>query len=128
MLGRAPLVASLALAIGRVAGATGAGARGVPGSVSAAARMASPAPAMTPPASRPPLRNVRRSTLLCSFGSMLSMRALILGPAVALGLGVRAAPAAAGQSGPTCTPASLDNSALQDGLVTVSPVDRKSTR
>jgi Arylsulfotransferase (ASST) len=53
---------------------------------------------------------------------MLSIRALILGPAVALGLGVLAPAATAGQSGPTCTPASLDNSALQDGLVTVSPV------
>jgi hypothetical protein len=53
---------------------------------------------------------------------MLSMRALILGPAVALGLGVFAPAAAAGRAGPTCTPASLDNSALQDGSVTVSPV------
>ena len=41
---------------------------------------------------------------------------------MALGLGALAAPASAGQPGPTCTPASLDNSALQAGLVTVSPV------
>ena len=36
----------------------------------------------------PPFRKVRRSSLLSSRGSMLSMRALILGPAAVLGLGL----------------------------------------
>jgi hypothetical protein len=58
---------------------------------------------------------------------MLSMRALILGSAVALALGADAASARAGsavpqQAAPTCTPASLDNSALQDRAVTISPL------
>jgi len=53
---------------------------------------------------------------------MFSMRALILGPAVALVVGLPAPLAEAGQPGPTCTPASLSNSALQDGAVTVSPL------
>ena len=56
------------------------------------------------------------------FGSMPSMRALILGAAVAVGLGLAAHPAVAAQTGPTCAPATLDNSALQDGSVTVSPL------
>ena len=50
------------------------------------------------------------------------MRALILGPAVALGLGTVAGTAEAEPPGPTCTPARLNNSALQDGSVTVSPL------
>src|ERR1700689_1531062 len=91
-------------------------------SVSAAALIASPAPASTPPAISPPLRNARRSTLLCCCGSMLSIRALILGPAVAVGLGLTAQAAAAAETGSTCAPTTLDNSALQDGLVTVSPL------
>jgi hypothetical protein len=41
---------------------------------------------------------------------------------VALGLGFPAQTAAAAQSGPACAPATLDNSALQDGAVTVSPL------
>ena len=53
---------------------------------------------------------------------MFSTRALILGPAVAVGLGLAASSAAAGQPGPTCTPASLNNSALKAGAVTVSPL------
>jgi hypothetical protein len=53
---------------------------------------------------------------------MLSTRALILGPAIALGLGLSATGTAAAQSAPTCTPATLDNSALADGAVTVSPL------
>jgi hypothetical protein len=50
------------------------------------------------------------------------MRALILGPAVALGVGLSAQAALAVQAGPSCAPATLDNSALQDGAVTVSPL------
>jgi Arylsulfotransferase (ASST) len=50
------------------------------------------------------------------------MRALILGPALALGLASPAAFAAAAQAGPTCTPATLNNSALQQGALTVSPL------
>jgi hypothetical protein len=50
------------------------------------------------------------------------MRALILGAAVAVGPGFAAPTAAAGQAGPACAPATLDNSALQDGSVTVSPL------
>jgi hypothetical protein len=41
---------------------------------------------------------------------------------VALGLGFAAQTAAAVQTGPACAPATLDNSALQDGSVTVSPL------
>jgi len=41
---------------------------------------------------------------------------------VALGVGLAAASAEAGQSGPTCLPARLSNSALTDGVVTVSPL------
>jgi hypothetical protein len=58
---------------------------------------------------------------------MLSMRALILGSALALASGVDpaialAASAVPQQVAPTCTPASLDNSALQDRAVTISPL------
>jgi Arylsulfotransferase (ASST) len=56
---------------------------------------------------------------------MFSMRALIVGPTVVLGLGVAVAlsPApATALVAPTCGPSSLDNSALQDGTVTVSPL------
>lgn len=54
---------------------------------------------------------------------MRSVRALILGPLVALGLGVAGLTAtAAAQSAPTCVPTSLDVSALQAGAVTVSPL------
>jgi len=52
---------------------------------------------------------------------MLSMRALILG-AGALGLALVGVSAAAAQTGPACAPATLNNSALQDGVVTVSPL------
>src|SRR5579862_7652279 len=71
---------------------------GVLESLSAAAAIAAAAPARAPPATSPAFRNVRRSTFLCSFGSMPSMRALILGPAVALGLGFSAHAAAAAQA------------------------------
>ncbi len=52
------------------------------------------------------------------------MRALVLGPLLALGpLGFAGLTAtAAAQSAPTCVPASIDNSALQAGAVTVSPL------
>jgi hypothetical protein len=53
---------------------------------------------------------------------MLSIRALILGPAVAVGLGFTAQVAAASQAAPACAPSTLDNSALQAGLVTISPL------
>jgi hypothetical protein len=55
---------------------------------------------------------------------MRSMRALFLGPVIALGLGFAGltATAVAQPAAPTCVPASLDNSALQAGAVTVSPL------
>jgi Arylsulfotransferase (ASST) len=58
---------------------------------------------------------------------MSCMRALILGSALALALGTDAASALAKsavpqQAAPACTPASLDNSALQDRTVTISPL------
>jgi hypothetical protein len=54
---------------------------------------------------------------------MLSMRVLILGAGLALGVAFMGAPLAAAQAtGPACVPATLDNSALQDGIVTVSPL------
>ncbi|HEX5853646.1 MAG TPA: arylsulfotransferase family protein, partial [Solirubrobacteraceae bacterium] len=53
---------------------------------------------------------------------MRSIRALILGPAVALGLGLVTASVAAARSAPTCGPRTLNTSALQAGAVTVSPL------
>ncbi len=54
---------------------------------------------------------------------MRRVRALILGPLLALGLGFAGLTAtAAAQSAPACVPASLDVSALQAGAVTVSPL------
>ncbi len=111
-----------------VAGAT-AGTRAVlggelepPSLSTAAAAIAAPAPASSPPATSPCLIAVRLSTLLSCSGSMLSMRALILGAVATLGLALAAGSAAAAQTGPACAPATLDNSALQDGVVTVSPL------
>src|SRR5580704_14538822 len=103
------------LGLGRVLGA------GEPPSGSAAAPIASPAPASAPPI-RVPFKNVRRSTLLCCAASMRSISALILGPAMVVGLGLVAQPAVAGQTAPACAPAALDNSALQAGSLTVSPL------
>src|ERR1035437_316120 len=87
----------------------------------AARRIASPAPPSAPPAMRPPFRNVRRSTFLLCFGSMFSMRTLILWTACALGA-LQAVVAAAAGASPPCTPATLNNSALLGGAVTVSPL------
>jgi hypothetical protein len=53
---------------------------------------------------------------------MLAMRALILGPAATLALVPAIASAAASRSAPTCTPATIDNSAVLSGSVTVSPM------
>ncbi len=53
---------------------------------------------------------------------MLSMRVLILGAGATLGLALAGSSVAAAQTGPTCTPATLNNSALQDGAVTISPL------
>jgi hypothetical protein len=53
---------------------------------------------------------------------MLSMRVLILGAGATLGVALAGGGVAAAQTGPTCTPATLDNSALQDGAVTISPL------
>src|SRR5229473_1110310 len=88
--------------------------------VSATALIARPAP-RTPPAARPPLTNVRRSTLLSCARSMLAIRALILGPAATVGLAL-VTTAAVAQAAPTCTPATLNNSALAAGSVTLSPL------
>ena len=60
--------------------------------------------------------------------SCLSMRALILGPAAVAGAGARAracgrvAAARAAGAAPACEPATLNNSALLAGSVTVSPL------
>jgi hypothetical protein len=53
---------------------------------------------------------------------MLSIRALFLGPALALGLALVASASALAGSGPACGPTVLDNSAVQAGSVTVSPL------
>jgi arylsulfotransferase ASST len=53
---------------------------------------------------------------------MLAMRALILGPAATLVLVPAFASAAASRSAPTCTPATIDNSAVISGSVAVSPM------
>jgi len=53
---------------------------------------------------------------------MFSMRVVILGAGATLGLMLAGGGVAAAQSGPMCPPATLDNSALQDGTVTVSPL------
>jgi Arylsulfotransferase (ASST) len=53
---------------------------------------------------------------------MLSIRALILGPGLVVGLGLLAGSASALQVGPTCTPATLNSSAIKAGSVTVSPL------
>jgi hypothetical protein len=53
---------------------------------------------------------------------MFSMRALILGAAATLGLALAGGSAAATQTAPTCGPATLNNSAQADGLVTLSPL------
>lgn len=54
---------------------------------------------------------------------MRCVRALILGPLLALGLGFAGLTATAvAQSAPTCVPASLETSALQAGAVTLSPL------
>ena len=121
MLGCACLGLGAARETGR-AGVVLGGAGELPVVSATAAPIAAPAPASSPPATSPRLSTVRLSTLLSCSGSMFSMRALILGPVVAVGLGFAAQAAAAGQTGPACAPASLDNSALQDGSVTVSPL------
>ncbi|HEY4897523.1 MAG TPA: arylsulfotransferase family protein [Solirubrobacteraceae bacterium] len=54
---------------------------------------------------------------------MFSMRAVILGPSVVLALVLGlAAVGAAAQTGPQCIPGHLDNSALQAGAVSISPL------
>src|ERR1700685_1523106 len=85
-----------------VVGAAVGAAAGESGSPEVAARaaMAPPAPASTPPATSPPFRKVRRLTLLSCSGSMLSMRALILGSALALASGVDPAIALAASAVP----------------------------
>jgi hypothetical protein len=88
---------------------------------SASSPIAAPA-ASSPPAASPRLRNVRRLIVLSCFGSMLAMRALILGPAATLVLVPAFASAAASRSAPSCTPATIDNSAVLSGLVSVSPM------
>src|SRR5947209_2640122 len=104
------------------------GLRLAPGSESVAASASSPIAvpaARRPPATSPRLRNVRRSTLLSLLslsGSMLAMRALILGPAVTLLLVTATASAGAPRTAPTCTPVTIDNSAVLGGSVTVSPL------
>jgi hypothetical protein len=53
---------------------------------------------------------------------MFSIRALIVGPATAFGLGLAATAAFAAAPAPSCTPATLNTSAIKAGSVTVSPL------
>jgi hypothetical protein len=53
---------------------------------------------------------------------MLAMRAFILGPAATLLLVTATASAGASRTAPTCTPATINNSAVLAGSVTVSPL------
>jgi hypothetical protein len=53
---------------------------------------------------------------------MFSIRVVILGVCATLGLMLAGAAVASAQDGPMCPPATLDNSALQDGVVTISPL------
>src|ERR1700726_480329 len=86
--------------------------------LSSAARSPIAAPAAAPPATRPGRRKVRRLIFLCSRGSMLAIRLLMVGLATELAL----SPAPWAQRAPPCTPATLDVSAVQAGSVTVSPL------
>src|SRR6266516_87748 len=118
MFGRLPCAREGAPAAARAEVRVGAGAASPAGSVTA--RIPSPPPTSAPPIS-PRFRKVRRSRCLCSFGSMGPMRALIVRPAVLVMLGFLAA-APAAEAAPICTPARLNDSALQAGSVTVSPL------
>src|SRR5439155_2551926 len=118
MFGRLPCACERAPAAVRAEVRSGAGAASPAGSVTA--RIPSPPLTSAPPPISPRFRKVRRSTCLCSFGSMGPMRALMVRPAALVTLGFLApAPAAAA---PICTPATLNDSALQAGSVTVSPL------
>ncbi len=88
----------------------------------ATARIATPAPPSRPPASSPPLRKVRRLSLLLCSGSMSSIRALILwAVSAALALALPTGPAIAAQTGPACVPSTLNTPAVVAGAVTISP-------
>ncbi len=90
---------------------------------SVSTRAIAPPPTNSPPASSPRLMAVRLSTRLSCSELMFSMRGLILGVGISLGPAlIGASGAVAAATGPTCTPSTLDNSALQDGAVTVSPL------
>src|SRR4029077_8668980 len=83
-----------------------------------AARNPSAVPTMAPAATSPLCRKVRRLSLLCSGGSMLSIRVLMVGPAGALALAF----AATAHAAPPCAPRTLGVSAVQAGSVRVSPI------
>src|SRR5438876_8895015 len=105
---------------GAALGEVRAGAGAASPADSEIARSPSPPPTSALPPISPRFRKVRRSRCLCSFGSMGPMRALMVRPAALVMLGFLApAPAAAA---PICTPARLNDSALQAGAVTVSPL------
>src|SRR5437588_3080714 len=120
MFGRLPRGCERASAAARSEVRFGPGAAASPaGSVTA--RIPSPPPTSAPPPISPRFRKVRRSRCLCSFGSMGPMRALMVRAAALVMLALLArAPAAA--AAPVCTPARLNDSALQAGAVTVSPL------
>ncbi|TMK95680.1 MAG: ArsR family transcriptional regulator [Actinobacteria bacterium] len=119
MFGRLPCACERAPAAVRAEVRSGAGAASPAGSVTA--RIPSPPLTSAPPPISPRFRKVRRSTCLCSFGSMGPMRALMVRPAALVTLGFLA-PAPAAAAAPICTPASLNESSLQAGSVTVSPL------
>ena len=102
------------------------GAGGESSVASATARIATPAPASSPPASSPPFTKVRRLSCLLSSGPMPDMRTCILRTATATtaaaALAAGSPPLALAGPAPQCTPATLDNSAIQAGAVTVSPI------
>ena len=91
----------------------------------ASAAAAAPAPEASPPSSRLPFRKARRLTLLSWLLLMGFLFARILAVTLlvaALALRPATPATAAGPTAPLCTPATLNNSQLLDGAVTVSPM------
>ncbi len=121
--------------LGRASRAARCGSAPAPGGASAA-RCGVESPSGPPPRGSParrpraPRRRSARPSGTCGdrlsyalAGRCSSMRALILGAAAAAGCwGSPRRPPPPARSAPTCAPATLDNSALQDGSVTVSPL------
>jgi Arylsulfotransferase (ASST) len=121
MFGRAGPLARRRLAART--GATGACAlKADPPVASASLEIAKPPPASVPAAISPFLRKARLSILLSSSGLILCVRVPILGLSVLWAAGLFAASVRAAVPAPACAPSTLNNSALLDGSVTVSPL------